>query len=298
MYIYIYISRIGFHLLAQSLLGIRGFPCKQLPLWGLAPPPSQVYKPVQSSSRAKRCEQPRNGLVVEGAVEWYTCGNLEALHKKGHHIAYCILLVTPLVSSLKGFMFDTPFCFARESRGIGDLLGRWMWQGLWRSLWSFRNKYVDDRLWVKDSDYHHHVDSCCMILPALPFLDSHVLKHLQQGCLNRGPTLSPFFRATFQVDVFIPPGEAKCMSVTSLQAAFLWWDEATTLLYYSQNKRRLYQCSRIKRWDVIVHDQSCFFACHHQRSCRNGSIWRCLANLAFRSDNCQEEGHRSTKDHL
>lgn len=194
-------------------------------------------------------------------------------------------------------MFDTPFCFARESQGIGDLLGRWMWQGLWRSLWSFRNKYVDDRLWVKDSDCHH-VDSCCITSPALPFLDSHVLKHLQHGCLNRGPTLSPLFRATFQVDVFIPPGEAKCMSVTSLQAAFLWWDEATTLLYYCQNKQRLYQCSRIKRWDVIVHDQSCFFACHHQRSCRNGSIWRCLANLAFRSDNCQEEGHRSTKDHL
>ena len=86
-----------------------------------------MYKPVQSSSRAKRCEQSRNGLVVEGAVEWYTCGNLEALHKKGHHIAYCVLLVPPLVSSLKGFMFDTPFCFARESRGIGDLLGRWMW---------------------------------------------------------------------------------------------------------------------------------------------------------------------------
>ena len=73
---------------------------------------------------------------------------------------------------------------------------------------------------MKDSDYHH-VDSCCMILPALPFCDSHILKHLQHGCLNRGPTLSPLFRATFQVDVFIPPGEAKCMSVTSLQAAFL-----------------------------------------------------------------------------
>ncbi len=132
---------------------------------------SEVLHPLQAkcTSRCSQVAGPRDVNNREMAwllkVRW--SGRLVGIWKlcrsKGIYCLLCIVC-TFCTSSffLKGSMIDTPFCFARESRGIGDLLGRWMWQGLWRSCWlhyDLLNTSMwmidDDRLWVKDSDYHH-----------------------------------------------------------------------------------------------------------------------------------------------